>query len=222
LLAEGFKIPDGYPYCRGLPNAVIVEPDTCKAVDEAEVIATTATTFERWGVSTPYNHNAWRPVGPCITRPAAPVLFAELPDEVKGGNTGCWGREKEISAPAKKCFGDGVYAAFDGYHIALTTENGVGTDYTIYMEAGVIAKLEAHIAKDRDYEDDEHAEPNPAFIVRAVNSHADMLEALKLTEKNVAGQIDRLPVDAPLIESAVYFKWLVVIRAAISKAEVTK
>lgn len=34
--------------------------------------------------------------------------------------------------------GDSVYAAFDGYHIVLTTENGMGVTNTICLEPSVL------------------------------------------------------------------------------------
>lgn len=43
--------------------------------------------------------------------------------------------------------GDSVYCAFDGFHIVLTTENGLGPSNTIYMEPGVIEALEFFIEK---------------------------------------------------------------------------
>ena len=41
----------------------------------------------------------------------------------------------------KEYIGDGVYARFDGYGIELTTENGVLTTNTIYLEPCVYACL---------------------------------------------------------------------------------
>lgn len=41
----------------------------------------------------------------------------------------------------KDYIGDGVYAAFDGFNIILTTENGVETRDTIYIEPEVLAAL---------------------------------------------------------------------------------
>jgi hypothetical protein len=49
--------------------------------------------------------------------------------------------------PTKEYLGDGVYAAFDGFGIVLTTENGLSTQNVIVLEPEVIAKLEAYIAK---------------------------------------------------------------------------
>jgi len=43
---------------------------------------------------------------------------------------------------AKKIYlGDSVYAAFDGYQVTLTTENGFGPTNTIYLEPNVVDAL---------------------------------------------------------------------------------
>lgn len=41
----------------------------------------------------------------------------------------------------KEYLGDSVYAEFDGYHIVLTTENGIGPTNTIALEPAVIQAL---------------------------------------------------------------------------------
>ena len=41
----------------------------------------------------------------------------------------------------KHYLGDGVYIDFDGYYLILTTENGVDTTNTIYLEPAVLAAL---------------------------------------------------------------------------------
>lgn len=41
----------------------------------------------------------------------------------------------------KDYLGDGVYADFDGYQLVLTTEHGVRTTNTIYLEPDVYAAL---------------------------------------------------------------------------------
>jgi hypothetical protein len=41
----------------------------------------------------------------------------------------------------KQYIGDSVYADFDGYHIVLTTENGLGASNTVYLEYGVFMQL---------------------------------------------------------------------------------
>jgi hypothetical protein len=39
--------------------------------------------------------------------------------------------------PTKEYLGDGVYAAFDSYHIVLTVEDGYRVNETIYLESSV-------------------------------------------------------------------------------------
>lgn len=41
----------------------------------------------------------------------------------------------------KTYLGDGVYAAFDGYEITLTTENGIEVTNTIVLEPEVLSAL---------------------------------------------------------------------------------
>ena len=41
----------------------------------------------------------------------------------------------------KQYIGDGVYVAFDGYAIVLTTENGIDVTNTIVLEPEVFAAL---------------------------------------------------------------------------------
>lgn len=43
--------------------------------------------------------------------------------------------------PDKRCLGDGVYIAFDGYMVVLTTEDGVSATNTIYLEPAVVAQF---------------------------------------------------------------------------------
>ena len=45
----------------------------------------------------------------------------------------------------KEYLGDGVYADFDGYHLVLTTENGIATTNTIYLEPEVTFALRRYI-----------------------------------------------------------------------------
>lgn len=48
--------------------------------------------------------------------------------------------------PAEKLYiGDGVYAADDGYHIVLTTENGLGIQNTVYLDSSVLQSLMNYI-----------------------------------------------------------------------------
>jgi hypothetical protein len=46
---------------------------------------------------------------------------------------------------AKQYLGDSVYADFDGYYVVLTTEDGIKTTNTIYLEPTVTAALEAYL-----------------------------------------------------------------------------
>jgi hypothetical protein len=41
----------------------------------------------------------------------------------------------------KEYIGDGVYVSWDGYHVVLTTENGIETTNTIYLEPSVQIEL---------------------------------------------------------------------------------
>jgi len=41
----------------------------------------------------------------------------------------------------KRFLGDGVYAAFDGWHIVLTAENGILPTDTIYLDSAVYRAL---------------------------------------------------------------------------------
>lgn len=41
----------------------------------------------------------------------------------------------------KVYLGDGVYVTFDGWHIVLTTENGISITNTIFLEPKVIEAL---------------------------------------------------------------------------------
>ena len=44
----------------------------------------------------------------------------------------------------KVYLGDAVYAKFDGYHVVLTTENGIEETNKIYLERAVIENLKAY------------------------------------------------------------------------------
>ena len=44
----------------------------------------------------------------------------------------------------KKYMGDAVYADFDGYHIVLTTEDGIKVSNTIFLEPSVFDALVKH------------------------------------------------------------------------------
>jgi hypothetical protein len=41
----------------------------------------------------------------------------------------------------KVYLGDGVYANTDGYHVTITTENGISTTNTIHLDPEVMAAL---------------------------------------------------------------------------------
>lgn len=45
----------------------------------------------------------------------------------------------------KEYLGDSVYVNYIGDHIILTTENGIETDNTIYLDQGVIRHLVEYI-----------------------------------------------------------------------------
>lgn len=45
----------------------------------------------------------------------------------------------------KTYLGDGVYAAFDGFSVVLTTEDGIRVTNTIVLEPDVISALERFI-----------------------------------------------------------------------------
>lgn len=47
----------------------------------------------------------------------------------------------------KSYLGDAVYADFDGYHIVLTTENGIEATNTIMLEPSVVAGLVGYAAR---------------------------------------------------------------------------
>lgn len=49
--------------------------------------------------------------------------------------------------------GDSVYAAFDGYALTLTTENGLGPSNTIVLEPKVYESLVKYVAVLRERED---------------------------------------------------------------------
>jgi len=55
-------------------------------------------------------------------------------------------RRKEALVPSKFYLGDGVYIDMDASGVTLTTENGIETTNTIYLEPGVIAKMLGKLA----------------------------------------------------------------------------
>ena len=49
--------------------------------------------------------------------------------------------ERHVCMTQKRYLGDAVYAAFDGYHIVLTTEDGIEITNTICLELQVFDAL---------------------------------------------------------------------------------
>lgn len=45
----------------------------------------------------------------------------------------------------REYLGDAVYVAFDGYHIVLTTEDGISATNTIYLEPLVLQALRRYV-----------------------------------------------------------------------------
>jgi len=45
----------------------------------------------------------------------------------------------------KEYLGDGVYIENEGYQLKLTTENGIATTNTIYMDESVLVAFEGYI-----------------------------------------------------------------------------
>lgn len=45
----------------------------------------------------------------------------------------------------KRYLGDAVYVDFDGWHLVLTTENGIETTNTIYLEPDVVLALREYL-----------------------------------------------------------------------------
>jgi hypothetical protein len=46
-----------------------------------------------------------------------------------------------VTASRKVYLGDSVYVAFDGYHVVVTTENGLGPSNTIFLDPNVRCAL---------------------------------------------------------------------------------
>jgi len=60
------------------------------------------------------------------------------------------GDDRGVWRPSmKRYIGDGVYVAFDGFALTLTTENGVAVTNTIYLEPEVWAALNEFVAEMR-------------------------------------------------------------------------
>lgn len=60
---------------------------------------------------------------------------------IKGG-TGDPTRTRNVTKNFKRYLGDGVYVLHDGFGVVLTTENGISTTNTIYLEPPVYQALE--------------------------------------------------------------------------------
>lgn len=50
----------------------------------------------------------------------------------------------------KDYLGDSVYAADDGFHVVLTTENRLGADNTILLDLHVLAALQRYVERVAD------------------------------------------------------------------------
>ena len=48
---------------------------------------------------------------------------------------------------AKTYLGDAVYVDFDGWHIVLTTEDGISTTNEIFLEPEVIVALQQYLVE---------------------------------------------------------------------------
>ena len=52
-----------------------------------------------------------------------------------------------MTLPSDKVYlGDAVYVTFDGYHVVLTTEDGIRTTNSIYLEPEVLANFTEWLA----------------------------------------------------------------------------
>ncbi len=58
-------------------------------------------------------------------------------------------QEAEKTDGEKEYLGDGVYVTHDGYHIVLTTENGMAVTNRIYLDRDVYQSLVDYVAKKR-------------------------------------------------------------------------
>lgn len=52
-----------------------------------------------------------------------------------------------MAVEAKRYIGDGVYAAFDGFALTLTTENGIEVTNTVVFEPKEWAALERYVTE---------------------------------------------------------------------------
>lgn len=53
---------------------------------------------------------------------------------------------------SKQYLGDAVYATFDGYHVVLTTSDGIAETNKIYLEPAVIEALQKYLKPGVPYE----------------------------------------------------------------------
>lgn len=47
----------------------------------------------------------------------------------------------------KHYLGDGAYVQFDGWHVVLTTENGISTTNTVCLDPHVLENFEAYVKR---------------------------------------------------------------------------
>ncbi len=52
-----------------------------------------------------------------------------------------------METETKEYLGDAVYARFDGYHVWLTTENGIAVTNEIALEPPVLEALNKYVAR---------------------------------------------------------------------------
>ena len=50
----------------------------------------------------------------------------------------------------KTYLGDGLYVAFDGYHVVLTAENGISVLNTVYLDDQVLEAFERFLKSLKD------------------------------------------------------------------------
>jgi hypothetical protein len=61
-----------------------------------------------------------------------------------------------VPPPEKTYLGDGAYAAFDGYQIVLTAENGISATDTVALEPGVWDALVRWVKRLDEFKADWH------------------------------------------------------------------
>ena len=52
----------------------------------------------------------------------------------------------------KRYLGDGLYVDFDGYHIVLTTENGISTTNKVCLDSAVMAAFLNYVEDLKNHE----------------------------------------------------------------------